>query len=269
MYILEQIETILEIEDKNSLNYKIALYIYSYPKKVLTMSLNELSKEIFVSSASITRFHQGLGYANYYFFKKMLIENLEKRNRRNEFYKHTIYKKLGKESFSRDLFKTELDEYLSNVTLELSDQMVTLLVNYMIKSQTIVFYGNPFEVSLFSQFISILRQNGKQIFNVSLLSTEKRIEYLKNMSEDDLIIIVSCNDNYRDFYEERQKENVNILFIIEKMKVNRFFIGQKSNFTSNPFHQIIFPFTLFKSFYNIGLIELVELLEILYLYLVK
>lgn len=93
--ILEQLNTILSISDKNSNEYIIASYFISHGNLIINVKMNEIIKNIGVSKSTIVRFCQSLGYKNYTEFQYVLFfemsslkkyDNSSKTEKYNTFY---------------------------------------------------------------------------------------------------------------------------------------------------------------------------------------
>lgn len=166
---------------------KIIDHVYKHIPHIPFLSITELSKQLNISVATLSRFVNHLGYQNYKGLKNSIVaaDTISPADKLNNTLNNDDFA-----SFSGLLSKQIT--YLIKTQQNLSTQAVDLAVETIVKTDTIYIFGKgaasglakllAFRLNRFSKKIFILPPSGSELF-----------EQLANIRKGDLIILFGFN----------------------------------------------------------------------------
>lgn len=126
------------------INYTISRYIIDHLPQFLNMSMTELSKNCFVSTTSIKKFYQMLGFNSYNVFKKHLETSLNTRIHQMKIR----YKNMNQEDWYQSL-----SSFYTEKELKILDEKLNSIVKKIVKYQKVSIIGSISSNMLLQSFI--------------------------------------------------------------------------------------------------------------------
>lgn len=120
-------------ETLSLLEKQVLEYILNHPEKIIQMNLNQVSKETFVSTATISRTCKKLGYAGFQELKYTLSQYVKTETQQLPFSFPSI---TGIEEMAERI-RVEVDQTLSH----LNKENLSKGADYLIKSNRVEFFG--------------------------------------------------------------------------------------------------------------------------------
>ncbi len=178
MMITNKINTLLNNSQQNDLDYSICKYIKLNLKAVSSMSIEELSKQTYVSKAKISKFIKKLGYDNYIAFKDDCLLELEIRKQVNN-SQHQLTKKQLHNSF----------KWIENHLLEINQNQIDDFIKAIEKAKHVYLYGVAYS-HLLCQYL----QYEGDLFQKDMLVLDEN-EATIELKEDDLLLVIGIEED--------------------------------------------------------------------------
>lgn len=173
------------------INYTISKYIIDHLPQFLDMSMTDLSKNCFVSTTSIKKYYQSLGFNSYSTFKKHLKTSLNTRILQI----HSRYKTMNQEDWYKQLLYFYTKEDLQALDHNIND-LITKLQNH--KSLSII--GSISSNMIIQSFIEDMIIMGIPVHI-------HNINYNYNIHElDDLTLFITLSGRLITTYPQKYKE---------------------------------------------------------------
>ena len=167
--------------------YDIAMKILEYCENPHQLSLLQLSKECYTTTATINKFCKALGFSNFSEFKFNYVNGYQTRREQmrfrlskmndEEMIEHISF--IAEDEFDVEKFKNSID----NVT------------EYIHQSQKILILGAVFPTALTIHFQEDMIMMGKLIYGCS----HSKMIQLENLSQDTLVFMVSLTGRLYEF----------------------------------------------------------------------
>ena len=153
------------------INYTISKYIIDNLTQFLDMSMTDLSKNCFVSTTSIKKYYQSLGFNSYSTFKKYLKTSLNTRILQI----HSRYKTMNQEEWYKQLLFFYTEEELHTLDNNIND-LITKIQNH--KSLSII--GSISSNMIIQSFVEDMIIMGKpvHIHNINYNYTTDELDNL-------------------------------------------------------------------------------------------
>ncbi|CAD5902975.1 MurR/RpiR family transcriptional regulator [Carnobacterium maltaromaticum] len=194
-------------ETLSLLEKQVLEYILSHPEKIIQMNLNQVSKETFVSTATISRTCKQLGYAGFQELKYTLSQYVktEKQQLPSSFSSITGIEELA------ERIRVEVDQTLSH----LNKENLSKGADYLIKSNRVEFFG------VGASLPSCLDAARKLTFSGRIANAREDWDELRavahSLTPDDVAILVSYSGetiHIIEFATILKERNVPIIGII-------------------------------------------------------
>lgn len=194
-------------ETLSLLEKQVLEYILSHPEKIIQMNLNQVSKETFVSTATISRTCKQLGYAGFQELKYTLSQYVktEKQQLPSSFSSITGIVEMA------ERIRVEVDQTLSH----LNKENLSKGADYLIKSNRVEFFG------VGASLPSCLDAARKLTFSGRIANAREDWDELRavahSLTPDDVAILVSYSGetiHIIEFATILKERNVPIIGII-------------------------------------------------------
>lgn len=176
--ITNKINTLLNNSQQNDLDYSICKYIKLNLKAVSSMSIEELSKQTYVSKAKISKFIKKLGYDNYIAFKDDCLLELEIRKQVNNSQHHLTKNHL------HNSFK-----WIEDHLLEINQNQIDDFIKAIEKAKHVYLYGVAYS-HLLCQYL----QYEGDLFQKDMLVLDEN-ESTIELKEDDLLLVIGVEED--------------------------------------------------------------------------
>ncbi|MFS7401486.1 MurR/RpiR family transcriptional regulator [Carnobacterium maltaromaticum] len=194
-------------ETLSLLEKQVLEYILSHPEKIIQMNLSQVSKETFVSTATISRTCKQLGYAGFQELKYTLSQYVktEKQQLPLSFSSITVIEEMA------ERIRVEVDQTLSH----LNKENLSKGADYLIKSNRVEFFG------VGASLPSCLDAARKLTFSGRIANAREDWDELRavahSLTPDDVAILVSYSGetiHIIEFATILKERNVPIIGII-------------------------------------------------------
>lgn len=247
MFLYNKIVLLVESLDEGEADYKIAKYIIENTKEVLDSSLRKLASNVYVSPPSIGRFVNRLGISDYKTFKECL--ELEYHNKKN-------------------LVKPFTNEGLQNFLLDnnfFDNEVYTGFLNKIMKAKRIVFLGDLQYWHIFTSFFEYLKEDGKNIVYFDFKTEDKKIEYINELSNEDIAMFVFPKQDIFDVFMLYQKTEFDFITSLERNTCVKYCFSQALSVYPGAVNVIKLPFCTQDGMAQIEMILVVNKLIELYI----
>lgn len=226
---------IMNAEEIQSTDYRIAKYLLSNNYLVKRVSIQDVADNCYCSKSTISRFCRKLGYEDFYELNLDLYSSSQKSQ--DKFHKYI------KECDFASLYFTDVRSCLESAQQQIHDEDVTWLADEIAKYPNVGVFGNLQSHVLAENFQMDLGLCRK-IINASALPEHQKT-YIQQADQDTLIIIISCSGAYfrnqfdlSQFPKQKQPKFV-LLTSNEKMLQNTMYhkvlyFPSESNYASQP-----------------------------------
>lgn len=196
MQIINRLCNIVNTENYYESGYKIASFILQNIYNLENITIYDIAEKTYVSRATVRRFCIDLGYENFYEFKCMMTEDFKKN-----------YSKI----FNRDSNSDLLNEYSKRIKdLNLIyDSLITKEFMYVIE-EIVEIISKSNKIAILSSGMQLGNLKGAQIDMTMIGKVIHLIDYNKNdddylrgMSSDDTIFIISWTGKYLNLVEDK------------------------------------------------------------------
>ncbi|GED49259.1 MurR/RpiR family transcriptional regulator [Carnobacterium maltaromaticum] len=194
-------------ETLSLLEKQVLEYILSHPEKIIQMNLNQVSKETFVSTATISRTCKQLGYAGFQELKYTLSQYVKTEKQQLPLSFSSI---TGIEEMAERI-RVEVDQTLSH----LNKENLSKGADYLIKSNRVEFFG------VGASLPSCLDAARKLTFSGRIANAREDWDELRavahSLTPDDVAILVSYSGetiHIIEFATILKERNVPIIGII-------------------------------------------------------
>ncbi|MGN1181374.1 MAG: MurR/RpiR family transcriptional regulator [Faecalibacillus sp.] len=235
MYIIDKLEIAQQSCKSHSIEYTLAHYLLTHLLDINNLSLKKISLETHLSRSTIIRFCQQIGYDGFTVFMNHLQEEAEEVKYTQDFFDNIDY--ITYEDSRKD-FLSDCQYYLKEVYQQ--------LLETVLNSQKILFYGHNEYISCFQHFMKSLFFLKKEMINNMCLNLQEQQALFDSLSNQDLIIIIEPKKDWRSYKE--------LLVIydeviqLDHMNAKKVFIGQKQNQEVDI--SITLPYTYYDLFYK-------------------
>jgi DNA-binding MurR/RpiR family transcriptional regulator len=187
-------EVIDSTDGYSRLEKDIAEYINEHKVEVSQMNVSDLTKETFVSTGTLIRFVQKIGYSGFKEFKEALIKNIEQSkylNQSVDFNKpfHNYSNTLDVVNSLSSLYKETIDVICSTLDI----QQIERITDRIYSSKRIYLYGIGDSNITCSSFANRLIKLNINAFLAN--NNGEGYHIAKNTTKDDVVIFVSYSGN--------------------------------------------------------------------------
>lgn len=182
------LSAILNQEKKDSTYYRIAHYLAENAYHLKRISVQDISKNCFVSKSTVSRFCRDIGYEDYYELNHDMYQLVETRFNKFQRYNQDSFEE-RQANYYKDL--TSGIEYAKKY---IRQEDVEYLSSMLFAYQNIGILG-----SLHSHAVSEYFQHDLGLFSKVIsapLLPENQQDFIRQSGSDTLIIVVSCRGNY-------------------------------------------------------------------------
>lgn len=163
---------------------KIINYIYEHLSMIPFLSIVQISEELDISIATLSRFVRHVGYENYKDLKTAIMEHEKSPTPASKLQK-TLSKKDSTDI--KSLLKIQ-EEYLNKTSENISEEDVNRAIDYIFNSKNIYLFGKGASRGLTELFAFRLKRFNKKIFLFNS-GGSAIFEDLAHIDKNDLIII--------------------------------------------------------------------------------
>jgi DNA-binding MurR/RpiR family transcriptional regulator len=183
MYLLDKLSSILNSDDRSSTLYSFAYYVYTHLFEVSDMTINELSGNCMLSNASVSRMITKIGFANYKEFREMCEEITRQYKLENPDRNHFM--------ITPNNIADVMTNILGPALAAIRENDLDCFLSYLAPGHTVAVTGMVNMRTVAVQIQQNLHtRSGYHVIVPSDLSV------LRNLSEDDRVIILSVRGNY-------------------------------------------------------------------------
>ncbi|MCB2362346.1 MurR/RpiR family transcriptional regulator [Clostridium estertheticum] len=217
---------IINSENEDSINYRVAYYLLKNNYIINRISIQDIANNCYCAKSTISRFCHQLGYTDFYQLNQDLYISTSKNENKFNYYIEGSYNE-NKSKYFNDLYTC-----LKFAEDNIKEEDVNLLVEDLLKYRNIGIFGK-----LQSQSVAELFQSDlglcRKIITASTLPNNQKI-FIKNATENTLIIIVSSSGAYFRNYIELSK--------YPKNKKPKFYLitANEKMFNSNLYDKVIY-----------------------------
>ena len=183
MYLLDKLSSILNSDDRSSTLYSFAYYVYTHLFEVSDMTINELSGNCMLSNASVSRMITKIGFANYKEFREMCEEITRQYKLENPDRNHFM--------ITPNNIADVMTNILGPALAAIRENDLDCFLSYLAPGHTVAVTGMVNMRTVAVQIQQNLHtRSGYHVIVPSDLSV------LRDLSEDDRVIILSVRGNY-------------------------------------------------------------------------
>lgn len=222
MYILEKLQRVSEYIGKERVDGELARYFIENINQISTINLQKCIKDTGVSKAAIHRFYSKAGFESFREFITVIAKE---------------FKDAQSFNISTKQYQEQLTQYINKIHFD--DQQLTMFTTKLLSAKKIVLYGQQKYIDNLTHMINVLRNKDKSIFSLNSWNMENVYEEIKELKENDVLIIIETTLNVQNMYES----SMNKKYMLNLDKINnyachKFYIGESNCMKFNDYHNI-------------------------------
>ncbi len=184
----------LDTASEEDTNYNIALFMAHNFYRIYQMRINELASLCFVSPATISRFCKSLGYENFAHLKQECLTFHSTEKKFNNLVNIPLGEMKNYPTLATQDFISQVTDTLNSLPDSLNWESIDQVLNLIHDTENVYFFGTQFSNSAAIHFQTDLLMLEK--YTYAYMDSERQLESAKNMTKDDLAIVISVNGNY-------------------------------------------------------------------------
>lgn len=228
---------------KKDTTYSIANYVLENISRMEDISIKQLSEDCFVSTTSIIKFCNLLGFSGYTEFKRHLIASFQTR-------KVQLYDKHKNLKVSDLLNK--ISDFSIDFNAEQCQKSISSLVDLICENKRIHFYGAVFPMNLVQSFVEDMAVMGVPVFVYQIPYGKITIQ-----SKEGINIIVTLSGRYIETHQMDYR-------IMCEINQNTVLISQEKKNIGNVLMNIVLPKTISSDYDDIVLLLILDMIKLEY-----